>query len=473
MSFRYQLRLGALATLVPLTLFQGCAPAAAPLAEPVAVAQNANAALIEKAPGALVDKVLEEVDSAKTAAAPAEAGEPGVGDEISHNTTEQIPLEINADVERWIEYFTVKDPERMRRFLERGEKYKPVVTAVLREQGIPTEIYYQALIESGFATHATSRARAVGIWQFIPATGKRYGLRIDGYVDERRDPMRATIAASLYLKDLYNVFQSWYLAMAAYNAGEGRIMGAIMRSKTRDFWEMVRTRALPDETMNYIPKFLAATIIGHNPKRYGLDDLSLELAPELQSVAIPSPIRLVDVAAATGLALETLKEFNPHILRGITPPDVPTYRIWVPKDQAASVEGSLEKLAGLRLRGVSRKLVASEVEPMSGATGSYHVVKKGETAARVASQHGLTIAKLKSLNGLRSNRLAVGARLLVDPALREAAVAFKKYRVKHGDNLDTIARRFKMSVDDLKRMNRLKKDRVYAGQMLKVSSEAG
>lgn len=473
MSFpSFDVRLGALLlTLLPAVVI-GCSAADPATDEPVATEHSGEAPVVEVS---TVDQVLAQVDAKEPASAPPAASASGeiAGDEISHNTTEKLPLEINADVERWIEFFTVKDPERMRRFLERGEKYKPVVTAVLREQGIPSELFYQALIESGFATHATSRARAVGIWQFIPQTGKRYGLRIDGYVDERRDPMRATIAASLYLKDLYNVFQNWYLAMAAYNAGEGRIMGAIMRSKTRDFWEMVRRRSLPDETMNYIPKFLAATIIGHNPKRYGLDDLKLEMAPQLQSVAIPSPIRLADVATTTGLPLEVLREFNPHILRGVTPPDVPTYRIWVPRDQVALVEGQLEKLASQRLRGVNRAIAAAE-PALSGASGAYHVVKKGETAAKIAAQHGLTIAKLKSMNGLRSNRMTVGARLVVDPAVREAAVAFTKYRVKNGDNLDTIARRFKLSVDDLKKANRLKKNRVYAGQLLKVpTAEAG
>ena len=210
----------------------------------------------------------EEIDDALTAvedvAEKPAFVEVDVGDEISHATTEGIPLEINADVERWLEFFTMKDRERFTRFLERGSRYKTMIYAVLKEQGIPTELYYQAMIESGFATHATSTASAVGIWQFIPGTGRRYGLRIDQYVDERRDPMRATIAAAMYLKDLHNVFQNWYLAMAAYNAGEGRILGAIMRSGTRDFWEMVKKRSLPSETMNYIPKFLAATTIGHN-----------------------------------------------------------------------------------------------------------------------------------------------------------------------------------------------------------------
>ena len=190
-------------------------------------------------------------------------------DEITDATAGKLPLEINQEVERWIDFFTVKDRERFQRFLERGEKYKPQIMAALREQGVPPEIYYQAMIESGFATSATSRAKAVGIWQFMRETGRRYGLRVDSYVDERRDPLRSTVAAALYMKDLYNVFHSWYLAVAAYNAGEGRIMNTIMRSKTRDFWEMARRKVLPNETMNYIPKFIAATMIGTDPQKYG------------------------------------------------------------------------------------------------------------------------------------------------------------------------------------------------------------
>ena len=427
----------------------------------------------EKVNETIVNQVLEAVDSAATPALTGDSGEPTpVGDEITHNTTQAIPLELNADVQRWIDYFTTRDADRFRRFLERGEKFKPIVAAVLRDQGIPTEIFYQALIESGFSTSATSSARAVGIWQFIPQTGRRYGLRIDQYVDERRDPMRSTIAAALYLKDLYNVFQSWYLALAAYNAGEGRIMSAIMRAKTRDFWEMVRIRALPAETMNYIPKFLAATTIGHNPKRYGFDDLSLEMAPTLTSVAIPSPIRLADVADVTGIPLSILKEFNPQVLRGVTPPDVSTYRVWVPKDQANAVEAQSERLASMKLRSAAKRAVAS-VGSSPTVGERFHVVKRGETLAKVAAAYGLSLTKLKTLNSMRSNRVTVGTKLMIASSAEPTAIALHRYRVKHGDNLNTIAKRFGMSIDDLKRVNRLKKNRVYAGQVLHVASDRG
>lgn len=435
--------------------------------EAAAEAEAPGAAMIEKEGSQAIDDVIEKTQG--DAADSEDKGGEHVGDEISHATTESIPLEINAEVEKWIEYFTVRDGERFRRFMERGERYKPMITAVLRDQGIPTEIYYQAMIESGFSTHATSHASAVGIWQFIKGTGRRYGLRVDNYVDERRDPMRATIAASLYMKDLYNVFQSWYLAMAAYNAGEGRILGAIMRAKTRDFWEMVRMRALPAETMAYIPKFLAATTIGHNPRRYGFEDVTATMMAPLASVAVPSPVKLSDVSRASGVSLEVLKEANPHLLRGITPPGVDTYRLWVPKDQVVAVEGKLEAIAAHRINNLRATPVAA-VATTSGAKPKHHVVERGETLVSVAGTYGVTVAQLKKLNGLKTNKVRPGKRLVLwQPEAQ--AVTFKRYKVKRGDNLNEIARKFNVSVEDLKKLNGLKRTTLYVGQVLKVASQ--
>ena len=342
-----------------------------------------------------------------------------------------------------------------------------MISAVLKEQGIPTEIYYQAMIESGFATHATSRAKAVGVWQFIKETGKRYGLRVDAYVDERRDPMRATIAASLYLQDLHNVFQSWYLAMASYNAGESRIMSAIMRAKTRDFWEMVKTRALPEETMAYIPKFLAATIIGHDPQKYGFDELSPELMPTLVSVNVPSPVKLSDIAQVSGVPLESLKDYNPHLLRGVTPPGVSTYRVWIPKDQAEGADEWSTKLVGMRLKGL--KQITSTAD---NAQPKYHRVVAGDTLVRVAGMYGIPASQIKKLNHLRSSRLTPGTKLTLWTA-EPTSLSFKRYKVQRGDNLDNIARRFNVSVDEIKKINRLKRSKIYVGQVLKVGSQKG
>jgi membrane-bound lytic murein transglycosylase D len=182
---------------------------------------------------------------------------------------EAIPAEMNPSVQKWIHYFSQKDAPRFQRFLDQGHTYRDTVEALLEKNQLPRQLYYLAMIESGYSNHATSSAKAAGVWQFIPATARRYGLQINSQIDERRNPIRSTEAAILYLKDLYNVFGSWHLALAAYNAGEYRIMGAVIRGKSRDFWTLVKNRVLPLETANYIPKFLAAIKIGGNPDQYG------------------------------------------------------------------------------------------------------------------------------------------------------------------------------------------------------------
>ena len=429
-----------------------------------------------------------------------------VGEEISADSN-QMPLEINEAVSRWIEYFTVRDPERFRRFLERGEQFRGMITAVLREQGVPTEVFYLAMIESGFATHARSHAKAVGIWQFMKGTAKRYGLRVDKYVDERRDPMRATAAAALYLKDLHNVFQNWYLAMAAYNAGEGRIVSAIMRAKTRDFWEIARLRALPRETMQYIPKFLAATTIGHNLRKYGIEEITPQARPAVTPVAVPSPVRLADIAKVSGVEVELLKKLNPHLLRGMTPPGVAHYRLWVPRELVGQVEGQQDKLAHLRLRGVT-KLTGADGRPgnrhkraLLAALGGdpndqliFHKVARGDTLGKIAAKYGTSIRTLRKVNKIHSHRIAAGIRLIVGrkpplDATKDAgtdAIAsplkrktseqkelVQRYRVQRGDSLDRIARRFNLRVHDLKRVNRLQKNRIYAGQVLRLPQDEG
>ena len=423
--------------------------------EPLLNKPHEEPAVSEEEPEVIPDEIDEVIET--TVDEKSSEPTPQIGaekDEINESLQKGIPLELNAEVERWIEVFTGKHHDMFQRYLNRGERYKKMIVTTLRDQGVPTELYYLAMIESGFNPSAYSHAHAMGVWQFIKGTGTRYGLRVDRYADERKDPVRATISASMYLNDLNNVFDSWYLAMAAYNAGELRILRAIMKAKTRDFWELARGRHLPAETMNYIPKFLAALTIGTNPEKYGFKIEPID-APELVSVKVPSPIKLSAIAKRSNVSLKELKANNPHLKQGMTPPGTKLYRVWVPKEQKEQLLAVADDMKKDRLNIKSRhsKKIARR----------YHRVRRGETLASISRRYGMSIRQLKSLNRMRSNRIYAGSRLKI----RGSAKA-TRYRVRRGDNLNIIARKFGTSIKNLKRLNRIRGSRIYAGQVLTV-----
>jgi membrane-bound lytic murein transglycosylase D len=240
----------------------------------------------------------------------------------------QIPPESNPAVQKWIHYYTHRDRARFARFMKRGSLYKTLIQDILVQNGVPSEMYYLAMIESGFSRGARSTARAVGVWQFMPATARLYGLRVDREVDERLDLIRSTRAASHYLKDLKEEFGSWYLAMAAYNCGVGCMRKAVHRTRTRDFWRLARRDALPDETANYIPKFQAAMIIARAPERYGFQRFNNYDFPDLQKVKFPGKTHLAEIARKRRVSFTTLVALNPHLLHARTPRA--GYEVWIP-----------------------------------------------------------------------------------------------------------------------------------------------
>ncbi len=240
----------------------------------------------------------------------------------------QIPTETNPEVQRWIRFYTRQDRERFARFMKRGALYKTLIQDILIEHGVPSEMYYLAMIESGFARKAKSSAKATGVWQFMPATARLYGLRVDREIDERIDIIRSTRAAARYLKDLKKEFGSWYLAMGAYNCGLGRMRRAVNRHQTRDFWRLARRDAIPDETANYIPKFQAAMIIARSPERYGFARNSLYDFPEVRRVRVAARTHVSEIARRHRISITTVVSLNPHLLRGRTPSK--TYEVWIP-----------------------------------------------------------------------------------------------------------------------------------------------
>lgn len=346
-----------------------------------------------------------------------------------------IPIEINRNVSQWIQYFTEREHEMTQRYLERGEALKPHIEHILKENDVPPELYYLAMIESGFIRHAKSHAKAVGVWQFVPGTGRNYGLAVNKQVDERRNWIKSTEAAASYLKDLNNVFGSWYLALAAYNAGEFRIVRSIMKGKTRDFWALAEAGLLPKETLNYVPKFLAAYIVGKNMKRFGFEVTipEEEKWEPYEAVSVPSGIRLKDLAKATSTPLETLQRWNYDLIKGITPSSkTGTVDIYIPKARAAAFEGAKETIAQLsRVKGYGKtnQVILASAKEDRDASYDIYVVRRGDNLSNISKRIKTSVRTLMKVNGLRKKKNHPGQRLkYYPPAATTTAHARKKNR---------------------------------------------
>lgn len=320
----------------------------------------------------------------------------------------QIPFEFNQKVADWIRYFSQNDRERFQRFFDRGEPYREVIENILEENHVPVDLYYLGMIESGFSTHASSHAKAVGVWQFMRATGKSYGLAVDSYVDERRDPIRATEAAAKMLRDLHREFKSWYLAMAAYNAGSGRIRGAIRRGNTNDFWELVEKKKLPKETMEYVPKFLAARYIGENPDIFAFYINEEKKYPNVELAKVPPSVPFESIEKTCSIPTGTLAFLNPQYLKNYTHPGSKYDEIWVPEALHAKVEAKHNELQKLAIR---VKPERSVVRVHSASRVPLYVVKHGDSLKTIAVKRGLSVAYLKRVNGLKSTKVVAGQRL--------------------------------------------------------------
>ena len=250
---------------------------------------------------------------------------------IDNKPSFDIPVTYNRDVRTWIKYYQTNGKSWLKERIERSGKYLPIMKKALADKGLPQDLAYIAMIESGFSAHAVSTADAVGYWQFIAPTAKRYNLRIDWWIDERRDFLKSTHAAASYLGDLYKQFNSWYLTASAYNMGEGRLHRLIKRHETNDYWTLSSKSDFPDETKDYIPKLLAALMISKSPKIYGFKNLN-PLAPyEYDYIYVPGGTDLHHLSSNIGVTKERLEKLNPDLKMGFVPGFINTHKIRIPK----------------------------------------------------------------------------------------------------------------------------------------------
>jgi membrane-bound lytic murein transglycosylase D len=309
-----------------------------------------------------------------------------------------IPVVINPEVKKWMEYFLGRGRKYYARYLERSTQWLPMMHREMDARGLPRDLAYLSMIESGFSTGATSYASAAGLWQFMTYTGKDYGLRIDWWLDERRDPEKATDAALRYLADLHKMFKGdWWLSWASYNGGQGRVMKATRYAGTTDFWKIAAGDYLHTETDNYVPKLIAAAIIGKHPERYGF--VGLRYLPEwkFETVEVPASTSVAVMAKCAGMTEDAFLALNPALRRYALPPEPAIQKVRIAPNKSVAFKENLAK-----------------VPPDERLTLQRHVVKRGESLGSIARKYGLSVDELARVNRIGNiNQISVGMELVV------------------------------------------------------------
>ena len=436
----------------------------------------------------------------------------------NHNA---IPMSMNKHVRAELRLFTVGSERRFfKQSLVRSGRYRPYIVAKLKEAGLPEELSWLPLIESGYKVKALSKARALGLWQFIPSTGYKFGLKRDQYIDERIDPVKSTDAAIAYLKELHNIFGDWATVLAAYNCGEGRVLRVIRTQNINyldNFWDLYER--LPRETARYVPRFLATLHIMNDKAQYGLENVTLDQPLNYETVEVNRQVQVTDIARKISVPGKELKNLNPELRYNILPPD--TYQLKVPpgtSDRLLSTISDIpishpprpayvyhrvrsgETLSGIAVRyrtSVRRIMRANNLrtsriyagkklkipqkgtiitrakQPATDTSGKYfvHVVRSGDSLWNIAKRYGTTTKKIQEFNNIRGTTLHAGQRLKI-PGYLNGSTSDKDlstYLVRRGDSPYTIARRHNMSLGEFLRLNGLTpRSKIYPGQELRV-----
>lgn len=392
----------------------------------------------------------------------------------------------HPSIDSWTIAYSEKNPKSFQTLLDRAEAYVIPAQRIFAAQGLPEDLVYVALVESGFSPTAQSHANAVGMWQFIASTGKRFGLQQNEWVDERRHPFKAAQAAAEYLSHLYDLFGCWSLALAAYNCGENRVQATLDETGLKTFWELRDLGYLPAETRDYVPKVMAAIRISRNPIQYGFHYQPWHYTPRYETVEVPGGVKLCWLGERIGVDASTLKRQNPELCKTVTPPDAPAYELCVPLGTREAVmialtepippyqEFDLAPLRSAASRATRSSTASSKKTTVASARGQKQTQVKpaaksaGNTggkavtpAAGVKNQASKTqVAKPSSAGTAKKSS---GSSQTQSKTIR--------YSVQRGDTLYSIAERFRVSVDDLRRRNELNnKQKLMPGSMLIIST---
>ncbi|MFC1511940.1 LysM peptidoglycan-binding domain-containing protein [Candidatus Latescibacterota bacterium] len=373
-----------------------------------------------------------------------------------------VPIEFNRTVRNAIYYFQNSRRQEIEAWLKRSGRFMPLIQSILEEEGLPSDIAYLAMIESGFKTRAYSRARAAGMWQFIYATGKIYGLNRNQWVDERYDPIKATRAAARHLNDLYKITDDWNNVMAAYNSGQGRIANQLEENENIEFWDL----ELPRETRNYVPFYMAAVVISKAPEVFGFDNIEKDPPFEFDLVEVHPYTSLSEAAKCCGTDVATLKELNPELLTDRVPPGDESYQLRIPQNTEEIFLAEYSKIPA---------------ETYQPPQEDHVVVNRGDTFSGIADRYRVPLSQLRAANPQISNinRLSIGQRINLPwnttRSTRQSTPVTvdrsntSQYIVRRNDTLGIIARRFGTTYQTIQALNNMGNNtRIYPGNRLLV-----
>lgn len=454
-----------------LTVLSACSPLTSSINSSSRDGEIAASGDFDQPVESAVIPVESEQDLEEELAGLAQAGEWNdlTGKPSSSAIVYDFPVVINPQVEFYLDLFQNRQKKYFKRWLERSTKYLPAIRHELRVAGLPQDLAYLAMIESGYNPSAYSHAHAAGLWQFIRGTGRNYGLRIDSWVDERREPEKATKAATAYLAALYERFGDWQLAVAGYNAGEGKIERAIKKYNSRDFWELARHNYLRLETKRYVPKLIAAIIIARNPEQYGFTNINYQQPVAYDMIKVPARTDLHAIAKLSSTPVKAIRKLNNELRKSQTPPGSKSYLLKIPVGSHDLIAANLSKL-----------------RPVVSTGYKTHIVRKGESISRISKRYRISMTTLLKANNLHSSKLKIGQRLRVPYKSTSYALSGRKkkagkhakapvtgrktiHSLRKGETLAKVGKRYNVPVDFIVQWNNIPDvRRIRAGHKLTI-----